>query len=312
MLKQHSVLVCIRCITYNHEKYIRDALEGFVMQKTDFRFEAIVHDDASTDGTAAIVKEYAEKYPDIIKPIFETENQYSKHDGSLQRIMNDAIHPDAKYIAFCEGDDYWTDPYKLQKQVDFLEKNPDYAICFHPVKVYIQNENRFVDDFITNTGVPETTDIVDLAKENYIHTPSIVLRYDADIMKQLVCLMPLLFGDYVISMLHARNGKIKRLSDEMAVYRYGVGIWSGKHEFSVRKSMGIASQLEKLSVMIDNPEAKSILLSRSDEIFNNIAEEYNNYHSEIRTIKQSMYYKLGRKISKPYRWLKKKLNNKNN
>lgn len=123
MLKQHSVLVCIRCITYNHEKYIRDALEGFVMQKTDFRFEVIVHDDASTDGTAAIVKEYAEKYPDIIKPIFETENQYSKHDGSLQRIMNDAIHPDAKYIAMCEGDDYWTDPYKLQKQVDIMEAN---------------------------------------------------------------------------------------------------------------------------------------------------------------------------------------------
>lgn len=123
MLKQHPVLVCVRCITYNQEKYIRDALEGFVMQKTNFRFEVIVHDDASTDGTATIIKEYAEKYPDIIKPIFETENQYSKHDGSLQRIMNAAVAPSAKYIAMCEGDDYWTDPYKLQKQVDILDAN---------------------------------------------------------------------------------------------------------------------------------------------------------------------------------------------
>lgn len=114
-------LVSIRCLTYNHAPYIRQCLDGFVMQKTNFKFEAIVHDDASTDGTADIVREYATKYPDIIKPILETENQYSKHDGSLKRIMNAAISPSAKYIAMCEGDDYWTDPYKLQKQVDFLE-----------------------------------------------------------------------------------------------------------------------------------------------------------------------------------------------
>ena len=122
------LMVTIRCCTFNHEPYIRDCLEGFVMQKTNFRFEAIVHDDASTDGTAAIIKEYAEKYPDIIKPIFETENQYSKHDGSLGRIMNEHTH--GKYVAYCEGDDYWIDPLKLQKQVDFLETHPDYSMCW--------------------------------------------------------------------------------------------------------------------------------------------------------------------------------------
>ena len=126
---QQPLMVTIRCIAYNQERYIRDCLEGFVMQKTNFRFEAIVHDDASTDGTAAIIKEYAEKYPDIIKPILETENQYSKHDGSLQRIMAEGCK--GKYVAFCEGDDYWTDPLKLQKQVDFLESHPDYSLCFH-------------------------------------------------------------------------------------------------------------------------------------------------------------------------------------
>lgn len=129
------LMVTIQCITYNHEPYIRQCLEGFVMQKTNFRFEAIVHDDASTDGTADIIREYAEKYPDIIKPIYETENQYSKHDGSLDRIMNDHTH--GKYVALCEGDDYWIDPLKLQKQVDLLEKYSECSMC---CSGYIRNQ----------------------------------------------------------------------------------------------------------------------------------------------------------------------------
>ena len=122
-------LVSIRCMVYNHEPYLRQCLDGFVMQQTSFPFEAIVHDDASTDGSAAIILEYAERYPDIIKPIIETENQYSKEDGSIRRILDAAMHPDSKYIALCEGDDYWTDPQKLQIQVSFLEQHPDWFLC---------------------------------------------------------------------------------------------------------------------------------------------------------------------------------------
>ena len=120
------LMVSIRCITYNHEPYIRQCLEGIVIQQTNFRFEAIVHDDASTDGTASIIKEYAEKYPEIIKPIFETENKWSKRDGSLQRIMNEACQ--GKYMAICEGDDYWIDPCKLQRQIEFLETHPNFSM----------------------------------------------------------------------------------------------------------------------------------------------------------------------------------------
>ncbi len=127
---QENILVSIRCLTYNHEAFIRQCLEGFIMQKTNFKFEAIIHDDASTDNSATIIKEYASKYPDIIKPILETENQYSKHDGSLSRIMNAAVASTAKYIAYCEGDDFWTDPYKLQKQVDILEANPQVTMVY--------------------------------------------------------------------------------------------------------------------------------------------------------------------------------------
>ena len=165
-MEHNELMVTIRCLTYNHEPYIRQCLDGFVMQKTNFRFEAIVHDDASTDGTAAIVREYAEKYPDIIKPIFETENQYSKKDGSIRRIMNEHTH--GKYIAMCEGDDYWIDPLKLQKQVDFLEANPEYGMCFTDFNAYYESKKimcksfyqtnkircnyRAVDDWIKEKG----------------------------------------------------------------------------------------------------------------------------------------------------------------
>ncbi len=117
MKQEEPILVAIHCLVYNHEPYLRDCFEGFVMQKTNFRFVAIVHEDCSTDHSADIIREYEAKYPDIFRPIYETENQYSKHDSSLGRVMNAAIDATgAKYVAICEGDDYWTDPYKLQKQ----------------------------------------------------------------------------------------------------------------------------------------------------------------------------------------------------
>lgn len=117
----NNPLVSIRCTAYNHEQYIRDALNGFLIQETTFPFEVIVHDDASTDNTTKIIKEYENKYPNIIKPIYETENQYSKHDGSFSRIINEKIK--GKYIAFCEGDDYWINKNKLQMQIEYLESH---------------------------------------------------------------------------------------------------------------------------------------------------------------------------------------------
>lgn len=126
-------LVSIICITYNHEPYIRQCLDGFMMQKTNFRFEVLIHDDASTDNTANIIREYEAKYPDIIKPIYQKENQYSKG----VKIGQTYLYPNAKgkYIAECEGDDYWTDPLKLQKQVDVLEVNEDVGVVYTAFQV---------------------------------------------------------------------------------------------------------------------------------------------------------------------------------
>lgn len=138
-------LVAIHCLVYNHEPYLRDCFEGFIMQQTNFPFVVIVHDDASTDESAAIIREYEAKYPHF-KPIYEKENLYQKGGfGAINEIMNKAIDAcGAKYIAMCEGDDYWIDSLKLQKQVDFLETHASYG--FIGTKCKILRENRFFSD----------------------------------------------------------------------------------------------------------------------------------------------------------------------
>ena len=135
-----NVLVSICCITYNQEAYIRDALEGFVKQKTNFRYEVLIHDDASTDRTAEIIREYEEKYPDLIKPILQTVNQYSLGLTNVSGTWNfpRAVKNGSKYIAMCEGDDYWIDEHKLQRQVDYLEAHSDCSLAFHSAKVEVQ------------------------------------------------------------------------------------------------------------------------------------------------------------------------------
>ncbi len=127
--EQVAPLVSIDCRTYMHENYIRDAIEGFLMQQTTFKVEILIHEDASTDKTAGIIKEYETKYPKLIKPTYQVENQYKKTPKTDKYIK--PYPKKGKYIAKCEGDDYWTDPLKLQKQVEFMEKNPDYVMCYH-------------------------------------------------------------------------------------------------------------------------------------------------------------------------------------
>lgn len=150
---ENEVKVSVICTAYNHAKYIRKCLDGFVMQKTNFKYEVIIHDDASTDNTAEIIKEYELKYPDIIKPIYQTENQYSKGVKFISKVM--LPQAKGKYIAFCEGDDYWCDENKLQMQYDILEANPDCKMCIHKVGSCRENGdlfNVFKPDFDMEDG----------------------------------------------------------------------------------------------------------------------------------------------------------------
>ena len=218
---KEPLIVTIRCVTYNHEPFIRQCLDGFVMQKTNFRFEAIVHDDASTDRTAAIILEYAEKYPDIIRPIIETENQYSKHDGSLTRIMNEHTH--GKYVALCEGDDYWTDPYKLQKQVDFLESHLDYFLCFHNAfKIYESSQLNHDDLFVKNDKFDRDYTGEEIIKDWIIPTASVLFRreiIESDLYSKVIREKRFLVGDSVLFLTAAHYGKIHYLNQVMSVYR---------------------------------------------------------------------------------------------
>lgn len=226
MSGDNQLMVTIRCLTYNHAPYIRQCLEGFVMQKTNFRFEAIVHDDASTDGTAAIIKEYADKYPDIIKPIFEIENQYSKHNGAIGRIMRENTH--GKYVALCEGDDYWIDPLKLQKQVDFLESHPDYSLSHTSIVYYLQQQHKFVKskDIEINTKAIKKGFSPELILLNCYRIQTVSVLYRDDVFGQSIQRTdPLLssgyfaMGDtpswYALSLL----GKIHFLPEVTCVYR---------------------------------------------------------------------------------------------
>ena len=145
-----KILVSICCITYNHAPFIRKALDGFLMQEPPTGvsadepwYEILIHDDASTDGTTEIIKEYAAKYPNKIFPLYETENQYSKVGTSGIDFFN-YNRAKGRYIAYCEGDDYWTDAHKLQKQVDFMDAHPDYSICFHNFKTYDVRQQKML------------------------------------------------------------------------------------------------------------------------------------------------------------------------
>lgn len=211
--------VIIRCLVYNHEPYLRDCLEGFVMQQTNFPFKAVVHDDASTDNSAAIIREYAEKYPHIIEPIYETENQYSKHDGSLAKIMNTATLGRSAYLAYCEGDDYWIDPLKLQKQVDFLDANPDYAMCFSACVIKKANESLSID-FQGEKIESRDYSATEMLQTWCVPTASICIR--AEVAKdQRICQYDKrkTCGDIFVVLTAAHHGNVRGMQDKMTVYR---------------------------------------------------------------------------------------------
>lgn len=214
-------LVSICCQTYNHKNYISEALESFLMQKTNFSFEILLRDDASTDGTAEICKNYASKYPDLINLLAYEENQFSK---GVKPFADNVKRARSKYIAICEGDDYWTDPYKLQKQVDFLEKNTEYSMCFH--NCYFQ-KGREIE--IVSRPFRDDITLVDLAKrEIYIPTLTVLYR---NILNPIVPnhFVKLYTGSYFWFIRLAEKGKLKYLDEAMAVYRiHDGGVWSGK------------------------------------------------------------------------------------
>ncbi|HSX23591.1 MAG TPA: glycosyltransferase [Candidatus Saccharimonadales bacterium] len=213
--------VSIVSVSYNQEKYIRDTLESFVMQKTDFEFEIIIGDDHSSDKTPEIIQEYAAKYPNLIRPILNKQNV-----GVAQNFINVLQAAKGDYIALCEGDDYWTDPQKLQLQADFLDKHTDYALCFHSVRVFFEDESE--KEFIyPATKNANDFNLEELLKENFIQTNSVMYRRQKDYAKLPVNILPI---DWYLHLYHAQFGKIGFIDKVMSAYRrHPGGVWWDSH-----------------------------------------------------------------------------------
>lgn len=246
-------IVSICCTAYNHENYIRSAIEGFLMQRTSFPNEIIIHDDASTDNTAKIIKEYAVKYPDLIIPILQTENQISKKLGSnLVRF----VFPRAtgKYFALCDGDDFWTDPLKLQKQVDELEKYHDCHICFHPASVYDDAEKKTIKIVGKNDNfgrILSPRDVI-LGGGGFMPTCSLVInRIVFDNLPDWFIKVPV--SDYYLQILGSLNGGALFLEETMSVYRTNVkGSWTDRFNNADLRLNFYQRQLEALSLAENN------------------------------------------------------------
>ena len=218
--KSHDLTVSICSITFNHAPYIRQCLDGFLMQKCNFKFEILIHDDSSTDGTQEIIREYVEKYPEIIKPIFQTENQWSQGIRNIQSRYN-FPRAKGKYIALCEGDDYWTDPLKLQKQVDFLEENEDYVMCFHNSKTQY-NVKGFNKDFPVLENREYSSN--EIFSQWIVPTASIVFNYKViNDLNSKISNKKILNGDLILILTCLDNGKIFGFYDSMSVYRVHEG-----------------------------------------------------------------------------------------
>ena len=217
-------MISICMITYNHEKYLKQAINGVLMQKTDFEFELVIANDNSPDNTDKIIREYIQANPNGNK-IKYLHNKVNI--GMMPNFVNALENCSGKYIAMCEGDDYWKDEFKLQKQVDFLEQNKEYVICFH--KVNVEKDGIIEEDSIT-LEVPKKTTIYDLAKGNYIHTCSAVFRNNLfEKFPDYFYKSPI--GDYFLHMLNSRYGDIYCINDKMAVYRvHDTSYWSSKQQ----------------------------------------------------------------------------------
>ena len=211
-------ILTVICLTYNHGKYIRKALEGFVNQKTKYDYKVLVHDDASTDNTPVIIQEFADKYPDIIVPILQKENQYSKGVA----ITNTFILPrlEGKYVAICEGDDYWCDENKLQTQIDYLENNPDCSFCGHNTEV-IDVEGNCVkkhQNKCTKDCDYSVQDIIENGGGALIHTSAFVYRkeYQFNFPKEFRLKR---VSDYPLSIYLATCGRVHYFGKVMSKYR---------------------------------------------------------------------------------------------
>lgn len=246
-------VVSICCITYNHESYIEDALEGFLIQETDFPFEILIHDDASTDHTADIIREYEAKYPNLIKPIYQTENQYSKG----KKMMSTFLFPIAKgeFIAMCEGDDYWIAPEKLQAQVILMRQHPDINISFHPANKVSRHGLKKNDIYANYGHAPKVFKIESVVAGGggFMPTSSLMIKQVVTKSQRLQrWLESSAVGDFIIQIHCSLNNGALFIPYKFSTYR-----WSSDGSWTV-KMKDLAFRQKNLVKLTDSYKMLSI------------------------------------------------------
>lgn len=294
----------ICCITYNQEKYIAQTLDGMLCQKTNFDFEILIGEDHSTDNTSNIILTYQQKYPDRI-----TLLPLNKNIGVRKNFAKTLLAATGEYVAICEGDDYWTDTLKLQKQVDYLDANSDTDICFHNTQIYYENTGKMEQS--NNANQPIVTNIKDLIANWYIMTCSIVYRRNFAILPDWFT--SVFNTDYALQMLiTAKGSKIAYLKDEMAVYRKhsegeSAKVWGDDSYY------WLLFMFDKLNVTT-NKKYELEINARKIEIINTLAFFYDNKVSETKNISKKIkffcrYFFM--KINMPLYYYNKFLKRKN-
>jgi len=233
-----KIMVSVLCTAFNHEEYIRGALESMVNQQTDFGYEILVNDDVSSDASPAIIREFAEKYPEKVRAFFPEKNLYSQNID----VYYHTFFPNArgKYVAFCEGDDYWTDPMKLQLQVDFLEAHPEYSACVHNTALHYCDDERPDELLLGRSGDGDVEFEQILPGMNHAwHTSSLVAK--TELLKNppdyyyVACDYG--FGDYPYGLWLRQNGPVRYLDRSMSVYRINSNqaSWSSGVDYATDK-----------------------------------------------------------------------------
>jgi glycosyltransferase involved in cell wall biosynthesis len=267
-------LLSVVVIAYNQEKYIAQTLESICTQVVDFKIEVIVGDDGSTDDTRRIIKEYVKRYPNILRPVFRKKNL-----GPWANFVDAFKSAQGKYIALCEGDDFWTDSTKLQKQVDLLEKNPDAAICFHKATVVYENGDK-PDMTYPDVNDPNWYTHRELFFTNYIPTASVVYRR-IDYTGIASNVMP---GDWYLHLYHAKHGRVVLIDETMSVYRkHDEGIW---REFDIDRDQiwrryglqYLNFYSEILSMYEANEDYQKIIVGQFSEIIDSLLAVDEKYH----------------------------------
>ena len=246
--------VSVLCTAYNHEKYIADALESFVSQKTNFNFEVLVTDDASTDNTPEIIRSYASRYPDIIRYFHQDKNLFSQGIN----IFPELLFKEAKgeYYAWCEGDDFWSDTSKLQQQIDFLDSHPDYSGCVHN-SMYHFCEGDLPDSLVIPESHDRDIDFATIIKgmSNCFHTSSIVVR--ANVINPPPDFYNTAFSygftDYAIALQMVLKGKVWFIDKPMSVYRMTSNSesWSSGYRHNYGKLINFVNgEIEMMKVLL--------------------------------------------------------------